>query len=202
MTSKTNYFRLTLFIVGLCLPVAASAHSPIKGMGDFFNGMIHPLLVPAQVLIILALGLLFGQHQPNQHKTTILLFLGATSAGLITSNFISHVEIATLLLVGAASIGLLVAGGLKIPWAVFIPIGIVVGFILGIDSTPEQLSHKAKITSLFGSGVGIYFLLLYIMAISESLSIKHWQTVAVRIVASWVSASALMVLALTLSHKL
>ncbi len=198
----TKLFRLSLLVSFWLVPQLAFAHSPIKGMGDFFNGVIHPLLVPAQVLMILALGLLYGQHQPNKHKTAILLFLAASIAGLVLTLFNVNIKIETILLIGASLTGLLVLSGITLHWFVFIALGILAGLIIGLDSSQQTLSGKARIVSLFGSGVGIYFLLLYAMAISESLSKKLWQTVMVRVVASWVSASALMVLALTLSRKL
>jgi len=199
----SNFSKGFLFAVLCFMPTIALAHSPIEGIGDFFNGMLHPLLVPAQILAILALGLFLGQHSINKHKTTVLLFLGATIAGLVATlfEFDAAAQLSMLSLISAVVIGLLIVIGVKIHWSLFLVLGITVGFIVGMDSSAELPSRKAQIVSLFGSGVGIYFLLLYAMAISESFSVKHWQTIAVRVVASWVSASALMVLALSFSNK-
>jgi len=184
----------------MLLPQLALAHSPIKGIGDFLNGMLHPLLVPAQVLIILALGLWYGQHQSAENKVSVLAFLFATIAGLVVSGFSMTADVSVLLLIGATVIGLIIISGISAPQGFYIFLGISAGFIVGLDSAQESLAGKAKIISLFGSGVGIYFLLLYVMAISETLSVKHWQIIAVRVIASWLSASAMMVLALSFSH--
>jgi urease accessory protein len=192
--------RIPLFLSLMFLPQLALAHSPIKGIGSFLNGMLHPLLVPAQVLIILALGLWYGQHQPAENKTSVLVFLFATIAGLVISNFSMVDDVSLLLLIGATVIGLIIISGITVPPVFYIFLGISAGFIVGLDSAQEALTGKAKILSLFGSGVGIYFLLLYAMAISETLSVRHWQVIAVRVIASWLSASAMMVLALSFSH--
>lgn len=196
----TFSLRILLFLSLMFLPQLALAHSPIKGIGSFLNGMLHPLLVPAQVLIILALGLWIGQHQPAKNKASVLVFLFATIVGLVVSYFSMTNDVSLLLLMGATIIGLIIISGITLPPVFTIFLGLFAGFIVGLDSAQEALTGKAKILSLFGSGVGIYFLLLYAMAISETLSVRHWQIIAIRVIASWLSASAMMVLALSFSH--
>lgn len=199
------FYRFIVALCALLFPQIASAHSPIKGIGVFFNGVLHPILVPAQLLLILALGLLFGQHQPKHQQKTVLLFLLAIILGLAVTGLYPMAEnslLNLLLLCSATVIGLLTVSGFKIAKSVFIGLGLIAGFLLGLDSATENLLGKAKIASLFGSGVGIYFLMLYAMALSESFSNKHWQNIAMRIIASWISSSALMVLAFHFSPKI
>ncbi len=187
----------SLFLTFLLItPEIVLAHSPIKGMGDFFNGMLHPILVPAQVLVILALGLWYGQNKPVENQVSILAYLFAVIAGLIATNLSLGIDVSIILLLGATTISLLIISNIVLPKLVYILIGIMLGFIIGLDSAQDGFSTKAKWVALFGSGVGIYFLLLYAMVLSESLSKKAWQNIAVRVMASWISASALMVLAL------
>ena len=196
----TLYLRLTVFFASLLLPQLALAHSPIQGIGDFLNGMLHPLLVPSQVLIILALGLLYGQHKPTENKLSVLIFLLATISGLVTSGLSAAPDVSLFLLIVATLIGLVIISGVTVPQLIFVILGVVTGYMVGLDSAPENLNTKATVVSLFGSGVGIYFMLLYAMALSETLSIKQWQLIAVRVLASWLSASAIMVLALSFSQ--
>ena len=199
-TCMTFSLRISFFLSLMLLPQLALAHSPIKGIGSLLNGMLHPLLVPAQVLIILALGLWYGQNQPAENKMSVLVFLFATIAGLVASDFFMVNDVSLLLLIGATVIGLIIISGIKLPQVFYILLGLFAGFIVGLDSAQEALIGKAKILSLFGSGVGIYFLLLYAMAISETFSTRHWQIIAVRVIASWLSTSAIMVIALSFSH--
>lgn len=204
MPAMFSVFRPRLLAIMLLLPQVALAHSPIKGIGDFLNGMLHPVLVPAQVLIILALGLWYGQHQPNKLKGSVLLYLLATVTGLLIAGLLPPVSaeiLSILLLVGATVLGLLVVSHLPLPAFLYSLFGLFCGLVVGLDSNPETLTGRAKLAALFGSGVGIYLLLLYSMALSESFSHKHWQNVAVRVLASWLSASAVMVLALNFSPK-
>ena len=52
-------------IVVLALPGTASAHSGFAGATGFTGGLLHPLLVPAHILVVAALGLLIGQQAPR-----------------------------------------------------------------------------------------------------------------------------------------
>lgn len=192
--------RKLLFVFFILLPQIALAHSPIKGIGFFLNGVLHPLLVPAQVIAIVALGLLYGQHQEDKNKKSVLVFLSAVIAGLILTGLFLTPDVSIVLLIVATIIGLLVVSGLTLPQLIYILLAVIVGFVVGLDSAQVGLDTRSAIVSLFGSGVGIYFLFLYAMALSESLTHKHWQKIAVRIMASWLCASALMVLALRFSH--
>ena len=192
--------RKFLFIFFILLPEIALAHSPIKGIGFFLNGVLHPLLVPAQVIAIVALGLLYGQHQEDKNKKSVLVFLMAIIAGLILTGLFITPDVSILLLIVATIIGLIVVIGLTLPQTMYIILAVTVGFIVGLDSAQTDLDTRSTIVSLFGSGVGIYFLFLYSMALSESLTHRQWQKIAVRIMASWLCASALMVLALRFSH--
>ena len=190
---------LFFFTAGIVFPQIALAHSPIKGMGDFFNGILHPLFMPAHVLLLSALGLLYGQHNPVKIKPAIYLFLISVSAGLFASNVISLGSLSLVVLGSATFIALIVVIHIHIPLQALVFLGVLTGFIIGFDSLQDELSSKARILALFGSGVGVYLLLLYTMALSESFSQKTWKVIGVRVVASWIAASALMVLVLQFS---
>lgn len=57
--------RVGLAIVLLAATACpAAAHSPIKGVGTFYSGLLHPALVPAHLLALIAVGLLIGQNVP------------------------------------------------------------------------------------------------------------------------------------------
>ena len=200
-----HHFLRIIFSLGiLLLPQIALAHSPIKGIGHLLNGTLHPFLVPAQVLLILSLGLWFGQNQPEKKKTIILLFLMSTVIGLIIAGTypVQNEKTLSLFIVSNTLIsGLLLVTRYRVPQSLFLIVGVTSGFLLGLDSTPDSLTVKAKIATLLGSGIGIYFLFLYVMALSESFSTRPWQILAVRIFSSWLTASALMVLAFQFSGK-
>ena len=73
-------------LLGLAFfPQLAHAHSPIEGIGDFYNGMLHPLLVPSHVLLLLALGLLRGQQGLRSMRYGLPLFVLTLCVGLLAN---------------------------------------------------------------------------------------------------------------------
>jgi len=196
MILNWRYLALSLLLV---LPEAACAHTPIKGINNFYNGALHPVLVPSHLLLLLALGVYFGQQGPKENQKAIIVFLLATALGLVTAGFSPGGNVEVILLVGAAIIALLVAASLRLPVYLCAIIGAVAGFVIGIDSAQETLLGKEKMVSLFGTGVGIYMLMVYATGFTYYYSNKPWQKVVVRIIGSWIAASSLLVLSLLFS---
>lgn len=189
-----------------CLPLllvseAAMAHSPIQGIGNFYNGVLHPLMVPAHLLLLVAAGLFWGQQGHKAVKTALAVFAVATVVGLTAAWFSVAIQSEVLILVLSAFIGLLVAIAPKVGLFWCGVIALLAGFFLGIDSAQEELYGEDKFVTLFGSGIAIYFLVLYPVAVADYLNKKPWQKIGVRVIGSWVAASALLVLALSLSPQ-
>lgn len=183
----------------IAAPGLAFAHSPIEGIDSFYNGVLHPVFVPAHLLLLIAFGLFVGQQGPKEYQVAIVSFLVATIVGLMAAWFGVGARFETILLSGAAIIGLLTASNLAIGPIWFSLLAALAGLLLGMDSDQETLSDNEKLVSLFGSGVGIYLLVLYPMALADSFNQKAWQRIGMRIVGSWIAASALLVLALSLA---
>lgn len=192
-------YRVLWFWAFLVAPVSALAHSPIEGIDSLYNGFLHPLFVPAHLLLLIALGLFIGQKGPKQNQLAIAVLLGSILVGLAVAWFDVALQLEVALLVVAALLGLMTASNLALGPRWCASIAAVVGLLLGMDSAQESLTGKEKLASLFGSGVGIYLLSLYPMAFADYFSKRHWQQIGVRIIGSWVAASALLVLALSLS---
>lgn len=182
-------------------PSLAFAHSPIKGIDNFYNGLLHPVFVPAHLLLLIAAGLLFGQQGLKKNQTALVVFLAATIVGLIAAWFSIGGEIEVFILGGAAIIGLLIATNPVLPPYSVSLIAAFTGFALGMDSTQETLLGKEKLVSLFGSGIGIYMLLFYPIFFSDYFKKKTWQKIGIRVIGSWVAASSLLVLALSFSSR-
>jgi hydrogenase/urease accessory protein HupE len=193
--------RLTVFV--FCIisitPRLVLAHSPIEGVNYFYNGILHPLFVPAHLLLILALGFFFAQHGVERYRSALRLFLAATLTGLTVSWFVSDTFVEFYLLSGSVILGILIAANKSIDNYVVLIVVSSTGFCLGIDSAQETLSGMDRLVSLLGSGVGVLLLLGISLLLVDNLKKKNWQRVGVRVVGSWIAASASLVLALLLS---
>jgi hydrogenase/urease accessory protein HupE len=194
-------YRSLILLTSLAVPGLAYAHTPIKTLNSFYNGMLHPVFVPAQVLLLVATGLFLGQQGVKENLGAVGVFLVATISGLVAAWFSTGIDLEIFILSMAAMVGLLIAANPVFGPYFCIVIGAVSGFVLGMDSSQETLTGKIKFLSLFGSGVGIYLLMLYPMGVVNFFNTKNWQKIGVRIIGSWVAASALLVLALSIAYK-
>lgn len=178
----------------------ARAHTTIKGLSDFSNGLVHPLFVPAHVLILLAIGFWTSRRRPFDPRSTLAAFAGSTAIGLILSatGVITHVPLPLLLAVAVAAAACVVSGR-EIPPKVRLPLTALAGLLLGMDSAPEPgQSGMAILKAAVGTWIGLHLWLMNAAYYTSLLPDRKWASYAVRILASWIIAIAVMVLALSL----
>jgi urease accessory protein len=115
------------------------AHTPVPGVGGFPGGLLHPLLVPAHALALLALGLLAGQQPPRGRRALFALFAVGLAAGLgaiVSALAVADADIGVLFC--AATAGLLVALARPLPLAVIGATAAVTGAAMAFDSVPQE----------------------------------------------------------------
>jgi len=192
--------RLALVAAALIVVTEpAAAHAPIKGIGAFYNGMLHPVMVPAHLLLLVAVGLLLGQNAPRISRPAWFAFALALVAGLAAAAA-SGVQVALPFMLMLA----LIAAALVI---LDRPIGLVIatllgsaaGTVVGIDSRPETAISREIWLGLSGTAVGAVLVLSYVGGLAAAVS-RPWQRIAVRAAGSWIVASALIVLSLDVFH--
>ena len=180
------------------LPGLAWAHSPIKGLDNFYAGLLHPVFVPAHLLSILVLGVLLGQQGAQRVQVAIVACLVALLVGLAASVPAAEISVEVPLLAFAAVSGALVALALPLPVPAIAALGGVVTLLVGVDSAQEGLSGRGWLAAMLGSAISAYLLLLYAMVFAEWFGRREWQRIGLRILGSWAAASALLVLSLAL----
>jgi hydrogenase/urease accessory protein HupE len=189
------------FLIICITPGSVLAHSPVEGVNSFYNGILHPAFIPAHLLLLLSLGIFFAQHGLDRYRSALSVFLVATLFGLTVAWFVSFTSVDFYLLSGSVILGLLIAVNLFIADYLLLLIATFTGFCLGIDSAQETLYGMEKLVSLLGSGVGILLLLTIPLVLVDNLKKNKWQRISVRIVGSWIAASAFLVLALSISSR-
>jgi urease accessory protein len=185
----------TTVILTLFAAKPALAHAPIKGIGTFYNGLLHPAMVPAQLLLLVGLGLLLGQHAPQPSRSGWFAFVAAFWIGLAAQQGLGVRMPETVLLALALIAGLLVV--LERPFgtaAVIILMG-AAGLGIGLDSPPDSAPQREVWLALAGTAIGGVLLLSYIGGGAAAL-VRPWQRIGIRVAGSWTAASAAMVLVL------
>ncbi len=183
----------------MLVPQLALAHSPMAGIGKFYGGMLHPLLVLPHALALLMFGMLVGQRGVRAMRYAYPAFLVALSAGLLLSGIAAARELQseTILLAFTLGCGLLVALQLSLPLWLFSLLAAGVGLVVGLDSGIVADTPQETFGALLGSGLGALILLIVVAGVVE-LAGKDWQRLAVRVLGSWGTAGAVLVLALSL----
>jgi urease accessory protein len=191
--------RLTVIAMSLILMMEpALAHAPIKGIGTFYNGVLHPVLVPAHFLLVVGLGLLLGQHAPQLSRWAWFAFVAAFWIGLAAGQMFGASVPQAVLLALALIAGGLVALGLSVGAALVAVLTAAAGAGIGLDSSPSGVQQQEMWLALWGTAVGGVLLLSYVGGLAAYL-VRPWQRIGVRVAGSWTAATAGIVLALTLA---
>ena len=161
----------------------------------FVDGLLNPLTTPAHVLTLLALSLLMAL-QP-QRFVVLLVFALALAAGFLAIVLaVETTPARTVLLTLAAALGVMVA-------AVWAPkllarlLAAIAGAALALDSPPQAVRIAEAYATLAGTTLGACAMLVVVAAIAGHAK-ADWQRLGVRIVGSWIAASAILVLAVQL----
>ena len=176
----------------------AHAHDIVDGVGGFQGGFLHPLLVPAHTLSVLAFGLMSGQ-QDRPRVFLMALFpaaLMATIAMIVAAMSLTIAQ--TLLLACGAAAGLLAALAQPMPRAVPAAILATGALSLIFDSVPSVVSKLDTLTALSGTALAATLVFGLVAYATANLN-RDWQRIGIRILGSWTAASALLVLALRLA---
>jgi urease accessory protein len=195
---KINRTLSLVFTIGplsLIFPLSALAH-PMKGVGDFYAGMLHPMTSVECVLPIIALSLLAGQQNRRTAIAILLSFpiaivLGAW-IGLIlpVSPFIAVINTAAM-----AVLGILVALNRTLPLEISVIFSAVLGLTVGWANGGELTSSTSAYRFIPGLAVVSLLLISYGIGLVRSLDMP-WTKIAVRVTGSWIAAVGILVLSL------
>lgn len=185
----------------ICLLSPLAAHA--AGANFFEKGLMHPLMVPTQLIAVFALGLLLGQQGWRHIRILLPVFLISISAALVMTRYQSASWNPEMILLPlAAATGLILT--LKRQWfvAVSLVIAITVAVVIGMDSgvpVIPGLQTRKIYASLAGTGISVFGLLTLVTLIAYSLR-NLLQGVILRILGAWSAAGAVLVLALLLAN--
>ena len=177
------------------LPIEeACAHPAFAGATGFYGGLLHPLFVPTHAIAVLSLGLLIGQQLPHGRWPVALAYaagLGIGFAAIILAfapRFSAEALLATTVIVGA-----LVALARPVPWPTICVLALAAGIALALDSSPGGISAREANVIIVGTFCGALILLWVILLVVASFR-REWQKLGMRILGSWIAASALLAL--------
>jgi urease accessory protein len=167
----------------------AAAHSTAGGVPAFFA----PLMDAALVIALIAVALWAGQQ--GRARWVIGAFAAALALGLALNHLIAPARTQDALLAATAATGLLVVIGRRWPAWLAIIVGGAVGVQLGRGIELGASSGLARL-NVAGTAWALACAGVVVCAWCVARLRWPWAKIGVRVAASWISASALLVLAL------
>lgn len=155
-------------------------------------------------MVLAGLGLLLGQQGAQPVRTGWLAFAVAIVVGLGSAQLYGvRWGIGMPLLIAAGGAGCLLALRLRLPVWLYLLLAAVAGVLLGMDSSPAMIpGMKAMKIYAFMTGVAVADTLALLLLALLALGLRTLlDGVVLRVLGSWVAASALMVLTLMFAHR-
>jgi hydrogenase/urease accessory protein HupE len=198
--ASKRWRALLLIAMSLAVPSSAYAHSALPGSEGFANGLLHPVSTPTHVLVIIALGLFIGQRPPLDLKTPLPVFVPVLALALaLTLTGKITVVLQPVLLVIALVLAALVALQKSMPPLANRVLAGVAAFAIGLDSGIESGSMAKVLQTLLGIWLMVILLVVNVAHYASMAAEKaEWLRVGIRVLASWIVAISLLMLAFAL----
>jgi len=186
-------YAAVLFVCAMS-PLAAEAHLNATGMGPIYDGLMHFLMSPEDLVPVLAFALLSGLRGAIYGRRTLFVLPGAWLLGGLlglaasSSNGNAIVSAVWFLLLG----GLLAADAklsLRVTTALAGLLGLYHGYLNG---TGLGLNFASAAVLL-----GLVFSVFVLIALAAAFVVRlqaSWARIAVRVAGSWIFASGLLLM--------
>lgn len=175
-------------------PPAAHAHLVTSGLGPFYDGALHLLLSPGDLLGLAAAALLAGLRGARAGRLAVTILPAAwLLAGLVGLSLPVTVELPWLGVLSFLVLGVLVAADLKLaPGAVAVLAG-TFGALHGLFNGSALAAAGSGLLPLIGIVATALTIVLLISAAVVPLK-TAWMRIAVRVAGSWAAAVAMLML--------
>ena len=179
----------------IALPSAVQAHLVNSGLGPFYDGSLHLLLSPGDLLGVIAIALLAGLQGPKTGRlVAMILPVVWLLAGLVGMQLPAMLDLPWLTMLAFAILGLLVAADVKLPPAAVALLAALYGLLQGLQNGSALASIGADLTALFGI-VMTSLVIALLLAAAVVLLHAPWARILIRVAGCWLAAVGMMMLA-------
>jgi hydrogenase/urease accessory protein HupE len=191
--SRRSIYTLVMFTLAI-FPTTAEAHLNSTGMGPLYDGLMHFLTSPEDVVPVLALALLTGLRGASYGRRALFVLPSAWLFGAVFGLTASATNGSAVL----SSMWFLLLGGLlaadaKLSLRVITALAVLIGLYHGyLNGTGMGASGYAGMALL-----GLVFAVFVLIALAAAFVVQlraEWTRIAVRVAGSWIAASGLLML--------
>jgi hydrogenase/urease accessory protein HupE len=178
----------------LVWPATACAHLVSTGFGPFYDGIMHLVLSPDNLLGVLAIALLSGLVGAR-HGKAALFTLSATwlAGGLLGLQFDKEISLQVVSTLSFLVVGALIALDRKLPLTLVAGLATALGLLHGVLNGTAMMQAGGGFLALVGIATAVFVIAAIVAAFVVSLR-TAWARVAVRVVGSWITAIGLLML--------
>jgi urease accessory protein len=179
----------------LLWPTRALAH-PMKGVGDFYAGMLHPMTAIECILPMVALSLLAGQQGRNTAIGILISFPFASVVGALLglSIPVPH-SVAIINTAAMAVLGILVAINQALPFQLSMGLSAILGLTIGWANAGELTTETSPYRFIPGLALAGLLVVTYGVGLVRRLDVP-WARIGVRVAGSWIAAVGILALGL------
>jgi hydrogenase/urease accessory protein HupE len=200
-----NLFRASNFEFRVCLPgiiafavvlcpAPARAHLNTTGMGPLYDGIMHLLMSPEDLIPALALALLAGLRGAQFGRRALFTLPSAwLVGGLLGATASASTGSAVLSAMWFLLLGGLVAADTKLPLGATTALAALLGLYHGYLNGIGMGALGSAAVPLLGLVSTVFILVAVAAAFVVGLR-AEWARIAVRVAGSWIAASGLLLL--------
>jgi urease accessory protein len=178
----------------LTMPGVAHAHLVTSGLGPFYDGVLHLLLSPGDLLGVMALALLAGLRGAAAGRLAVLVLPPAwLLAGTVGLTLPAPLDLPWMSVLSYMFHGVLLAANPKLPPFVVAVLAGLYGSLHGLLNGSTLAAIGAGWRGLLGIVTTGLLLTLLVPAAVVPLR-ADWGRIAVRVIGSWVAAVGLLML--------
>lgn len=184
--------RVTLTVSLAAAPSVALAHLVNSGLGPIYDGALHLLLSPGDLLGLLAAALLSGLRGARASRLAVMaLPLTWLLAGLIGLNLPVPIDMQWLEVLSFVALGAMVAFDVKLSPLVIATLAGMYGALHGLLNGSALAVSGAGPSALFG--IVLTVLLIALLTSAAIVPLRGiWSRIAVRVAGSWVAAVGIL----------
>jgi len=184
----------SVIAIGIVLsPARAEAHLNSTGLGPFYDGALHLLLSPEDLVSVLGLALLAGLRGVRHGRFAMLALpsawllggLGGIAAG---SGSTTAATVASFLVLGA-----LVATDARVSLRMLTALAVSLGLVHGYLNGAGMGQWGTGAQALIGLAAVVFVVVALVAAFVVHLRLG-WSRIGVRVLGSWIAASGLLML--------
>jgi urease accessory protein len=168
-------------------------------IGAFVDGLTQ-FFLPTHLLAVVALGLLAGQDAKRFPVAAVAAYAFGLAAGsVLIAAAVREQNTGPVLLAVAALAGIAVAIARPVPRAVQALSACLTGGAVALNTPPQAITIPSAVAAQTGAAIAAFAMLTIVVMIGMRAR-GAWHRIGLRVVGSWIAASAILVLALRLAR--